>query len=67
MLSLITLRNGCQYLRPLIMHFVPLKDSKKERHTDEERIEIAMKIEGHIIDCIVYTVSSIWGYMICKD
>ena len=46
---------------------MPTKEKAGEPISEEERIEIAKKIEGHIFDATVYTVSSVWGYMVCKD
>ena len=67
MMALISLRKFCSYLHPLCMLLTPTHDSKKEPISEEERIEIAKKIERHIIDFTVYTSSSIWGLMICKE
>ena len=63
----ISLRNSCKFLRPLIMSIVPTKGKVGEPISEEERVEISEKIEGHIFNATVYTISSVWGYMVCKD
>ena len=60
-------KHACTYLQPLIMYFVPTKDSKKEPLSEDERQKVALKLEGHIVDGTMYLVSTIWGYMVCKD
>ena len=60
-------REACQFLQPIIMHFVPTMDSKKDLISDEESLQIAKKIETHIFDGTWYTVSAVWGYMLMKD
>ena len=67
MMALIALRKSCKYLAPLCMYLTPTHDGKKEPISEVERIEIADKIERHIVDTIIYTTSGVWGLIICKD
>ena len=57
----------CKLLNPWIMSVVPTKDSKKEPMSDEERKKIADKIQGHIFDLAIYSVSTVWGFIVCMD
>lgn len=68
MVALLVGRVMVRQLRPLILKYlVPTHDSKKDPISKDERLEIAQKIEGHLVDFCVYAGSAVWGLSISLD